>query len=55
MAASQLGLKEERKRGHRAFHSIIDVGIKGCGLSMSMVVPITLFGSELWVLQEQYT
>ena len=52
---------EKIKKGRRAFYSAIGVGIKRNGLNMStcnlifwsVVVPITLFGSELWVLSQQ--
>ena len=50
---------EKIKKGRRAFHSALSLGIKRRGLAMStcnllfwsVIVPITLFGSELWVLQ----
>ena len=53
--------QEKIKKGRRAFYSVLGLGIKKRGLNMStcnlifwsLVVPITLFGSELWVLQEQ--
>ena len=50
---------EKIKKGRRAFFSTLSLGIKKRGLTMntcnllfwSVIVPITLFGSELWVLQ----
>ena len=50
---------EKVKKGRRAFFSTLSLGIKKRGLNMntcnllfwSVIVPITLFGSELWVLQ----
>ena len=52
---------EKIKKGRRAFFSVAGVGIKRSGINMatcnlifwSIIVPITLFGSELWVLQDQ--
>ena len=52
---------EKVKKGRRAFYSASGIGIKGGGLNMTtcnlifwtIIVPITLFGSELWVLGEQ--
>ena len=52
---------EKIKKGRRAFYSVLGIGIKRRGLNLStcnlifwsLVVPITLFGSELWVLNEQ--
>ena len=52
---------EKIKKERRAFYSVIGIGIKSRGLNMttcnlifwSVIAPITLYGSELWVLSEQ--
>ena len=52
---------EKIKKGRRAFYSVLGLGIKNHGLNMntcnllfwSLIVPITLFGSEILVLQDQ--
>ena len=52
---------EKIKKGRRSFFSVTGVGIKRSGINMvtcnlifwSIIVPITLFGSELWILQDQ--
>ena len=51
---------EKVKKGRRAFFPSLSLGIKRKGLNMntcnllfwSVIVPITIFGSELWVLQD---
>ena len=51
---------EKIKKGRRALNSVLSVGIKKKGINMctsnmifwSIIVPITLFGSELWVLHD---
>ena len=52
---------EKIKKGRRTFYSVTGTGVRRRGLNMStcnlifwsLVVPVTLFGSELWVLNDQ--
>ena len=55
--------EDRMSRGRRAFHAISGIGVKDKGVCMNVcttifwaiIMPIVLYGSEIWVLQPDET